>query len=95
MKLTKIDQIKYVRSLTGWGLVESKELVDAFMAFFSADYEIDFNPSYLIRLSLAVKKLEKGEWMMEDGKLVKQSPLEYDDLYNLTSIFKYDIDEKE
>lgn len=80
-----IGLIKYVRRLTGLGLVESKNIVDAFASYHSGHAcETAWSEIAIIRLSLFVGKIQSKDWALKDGKVIKQSPVTHQDVEALT-----------
>lgn len=83
----KIDLIKYVRKITDIGLVEAKEIVDAFDSVRICDgapiqtyYDWD-----IVILSLFVGKVRSGAWVIRDGKVKKETDVSYRDIVELSN----------
>lgn len=82
----RIGLIKYVRRITDIGLIEAKETVEAFLnvrGFQYADTPIIFDNDIVI-LSLFVGKIKSGEWVIRDGKVLREATVSDSDLVNLT-----------
>ena len=82
----KIALIKYVRKITDIGLVEAKEIVDAFDSVRICDgapmqtyYDWD-----IVILSLFVGKVRSGAWVIRDGKIFQEATVSYRDIVELT-----------
>lgn len=86
----KIALIKYVRKITDIGLVEAKEIVDAFVDAFDSVRICDGAPiqTYydwdIVILSLFVGKVRSGAWVIRDGKVKRETDVLYRDIVDLS-----------
>ena len=79
----KIGLIKYVRKITEIGLIEAKEIVEAFYTFYDAHCDV-WGELDIIRLSLFVGKIKSGEWVIKNGRVTQETFVSYDDVQDLT-----------
>lgn len=81
----KIALIKYVRRITDIGLIEAKEIVDAFVGVRICDG--DPIPTFydwdIVIFTLFVGKIRKGEWVIKDGKIFQEATVSYHDIVEL------------
>lgn len=81
----KIALIKYVRRISDVGLIDAKDIVDAFSRlYYGGDDDNVWNELDIIRLSLFLGKVRAGVWTIRDEKVVVEKVITYDDIANLT-----------
>lgn len=81
----KIALIKYVRRISDVGLLEAKDIVDAFIRLYCGDDDgSTWNELDIIRLSLFLGKVRAGVWTIRDEKVVVEKIISYDDIVDLT-----------
>lgn len=83
----KIALIKYVRKISDIGLVEAKELVEAFLNVRAICCDGDtptFFDQDIVILSLFVGEIKWGNWIIKDGKIWRNALVSYRDIVDLT-----------
>ena len=86
MKLRgKVGLIKYARRLADIGLIEAKEIVDAFYNFYEVGNEDAWNELEIIRFSIFFSKIKNGYWVIRDGRVVQEKVVLFEDIQNLTA----------
>lgn len=82
----KIALIKYFRRITDIGLIEAKEIVDAFegVSVCGGAPTSTFCDWDIVLFTLFAGKIRKGEWVIRDGKIFKEATVSYRDIVELT-----------